>query len=47
LKTVISKPAVNRCPHIDEPMTPVPIQPTFVFPDAISSDMVFPTFNRT
>ena len=32
-------PASIRCPHIDEPMTPVPIQPIRVFPGAMSSAM--------
>ena len=33
-----SRPSI-RCPHIDEPMTPVPIQPIRVFPGANSSAM--------
>ena len=37
LKTVAWYPAAIRCPHIDEPMTPVPIQPIRVFPGANSS----------
>src|SRR5688500_5410627 len=28
LYTVVGYPAAIRCPHIDWPMTPVPIQPT-------------------
>ena len=32
-------PASIRWPHIDEPMTPVPIQPIRVFPGAMSSAM--------
>ena len=35
VKTVAEKPLSIRCPHILRPITPVPIQPIFVFPGAM------------
>lgn len=37
LKTVTEYPALIRCPHIDRPMTPVPIQPIRVLDGFIGS----------
>lgn len=37
LKTVTEYPALIRCPHIDRPMTPVPIQPIRVVDGLIGS----------
>ncbi len=42
LNTVAGYPAAIRWPHIDEPITPVPIQPIRVFPGAISSAIAGP-----
>lgn len=39
LKTVTEYPALIRCPHIDRPMTPVPIQPIRVLEGLIGSDL--------
>ena len=46
LKAVTPNPAARTCPHIDEPMTPVPIHPTRVLPGAISMPMTAPRLDR-
>lgn len=38
LKTVTEYPALIKCPHIDRPMTPVPIHPIRVFDGLIGSE---------
>lgn len=38
LKTVTEYPALIRCPHIDRPITPVPIQPIRVFEGLTGSE---------
>lgn len=40
LKTVTVYPALIKCPHIDRPMTPVPIHPIRVFDGVIGSEEI-------
>lgn len=40
LKTVTVYPALIKCPHIDLPMTPVPIHPILVFDGEIGSEEI-------
>lgn len=40
LKTVTVYPALIKCPHIDRPITPVPIHPILVFDGVIRSEEI-------